>query len=83
MERASMREKLTIENVPEDLLASLRERAERSGGTLQSELLAILEEAMSTRERLTPAQVLEQTRRLGLSTADEATALVRADRDAG
>jgi antitoxin FitA len=73
---------LSIKNVPDDLAARLRQRAARHHRSLQGELLAILEEATQAGERLTPRQVLERVRRLGLRTPAESAAIIRAERDA-
>jgi len=71
---------LTIENVPEEVVQRLRERAARHHRSLQGELMAILEEAASSRA-LTPDEVLDRVRQLGLSTPADAAAMVREDRD--
>jgi plasmid stability protein len=73
---------LFIQNVPEDLVARLQERAARSHRSLQGELLAILELAMTEKRRLTPREALAQVRALGLATPSESAAWVREDRDA-
>jgi hypothetical protein len=44
--------------------------------------MAILEEVLAPDERLTPRQLLQHVRRLGLRTPAESTAIIRADRDA-
>jgi plasmid stability protein len=73
---------LFIQNVPEDLVARLQERAARAHRSLQRELLTILELAVSEKRRLTPGEALAQVRALGLSTPSESAAWVREDRDA-
>jgi plasmid stability protein len=73
---------LSIKNVPDPLAARLRYRAERHHRSLQGELLAILEDVLTEPERPSVAEVLSRVRKLGVSTADEATARIRADRDA-
>ncbi len=72
---------LSIKNVPEDVVQRLRERAERHHRSLQGELLAIIEEASKPRRWMTPQELLAEVRKLGLTSADEATAIIRADRD--
>ena len=79
---ADMTVSLSIKNVPEELAERLRERAKRNHRSLQGELLAILEEKLEPKEQLTPSEVLRQVRALGLRTPDEATAMIREDRDA-
>lgn len=72
---------LSIKNAPDRVVQQLRERAERHHRSLQGELLAIIEAAVQHAGPATPAEILAEVRRLGLDTPDEATALIRADRD--
>jgi plasmid stability protein len=72
---------LSIKNAPDRVVQRLRERAERHHRSLQGELLAIVEAAVQDYRPATPADILAEVRRLGLHTPNEATALVRADRD--
>ncbi len=72
---------LSIKNAPDDIVARLKRRAAEHHRSLQGELLAILEEAVSSSRRLTPANVLAEVKRLGLRTPAEAVEIVRADRD--
>ena len=74
---------LSIKNAPDDVVQRLRERAERHHRSLQGELMAIIEAAVREDRPATPAEILAEVRRLGLQTPREATAIVRADRDAG
>lgn len=74
---------LSIKNVPDTLADQLRRRAERHHRSLQGELMAILENAVGSSERASPAEILERIRKLGLRTDDEASAMIRADRDVG
>ncbi len=71
---------LSIKNVPDDVAERLRERAKRNHRSIQGELLAILEESMK-RRTLTPEEVLREVRAPGIETPDEATAMIREDRD--
>jgi len=73
---------LSIQNVPEDLVERLQERAARSHRSLERELLAILELAVTDKRRLTAREALKQVQALGLSTPAESAAWVREDRDA-
>ena len=59
---------LTIENVPEETVQRLRERAARHRRALEGEIMAILEEAVGPSRPLTPDEVLAKVRQLGLST---------------
>ena len=71
---------LLIENVPDDLAQRLRLRAARNQRSLQDELMAIIEAAVDE-PGLSPLQLLEEVRRLGIETPDESTAIIRAARD--
>ncbi len=73
---------LSIKNAPDDVVQRLRERAERHHRSLQGELMAIIEAAVREDRPATPSEILAEVRRLGLHTPHEATAIVRADRDA-
>jgi antitoxin FitA len=72
---------LSIKNAPDDIVARLKRRAAEHHRSLQGELLAILEEAVSSSRRLTPTDVLAEVKRLGLRTPAEAVEMIRADRD--
>ena len=72
---------LSIKNVPDDLVASLKARAQRNHRSMQREALAILEEAIRTPGRLTPDEVLTKARQLGLNTRPTSASIVRSDRD--
>ncbi len=72
---------LSIKNASEDVVERLRRRAERHRRSLQGELLAIIEAAAREETPATPAEVLAQVRKLGLSTPAEAADIIRADRD--
>ena len=71
---------LSIKNAPDELVDRLKRRAARNHRSLQGELLAILDEVVRLERPLTPAAILEETRRLGLSTPRESAAIVRKDR---
>ncbi|MFZ0890659.1 MAG: Arc family DNA-binding protein [Candidatus Binataceae bacterium] len=73
---------LSIKNVPEKLVKQLRRRAEINHRSLQGELLTILELAARQERGLTPSELYERVKALGLRTPDEATAVIREDRDA-
>jgi antitoxin FitA len=74
---------LSIKNVPDETLARLRSRAERSHRSLQQELLAIIEEAAFAESEFTVDDLVEYVGKLGLSTPDEATGWIRELRDDG
>ena len=74
---------LSIKNTPDDVVERLQRRAARNRRSLQGELLAIVEAAVRDDETATPQAILAEVRRLGLTTPDEAAAILRADRDRG
>lgn len=76
-----MRVNLPVKNAPEDLVERLRRRAKANHRSLQGELMAILEEAAGSGQKLGLAQLLAEVRRSGLVTPDEATRMIRDDRD--
>jgi plasmid stability protein len=77
---ALMSVSLSIKDVPDDLAQALRERAERNHRSLQGELLHILESTVRPRPFQAGA-LWQQLQTLGLSTAEDATELVREARD--
>ncbi len=72
---------LSINNVPEQVVERLRERAKRNHRSMQGELLVIVEEAVKP-PRLTVSELRERVQQLGLRTGDDATAIIRENRDA-
>lgn len=72
---------LSIKNAPDEVVERLRRRAARHHRSLQGELLAIIEDAVRSEKELTPAELLAEVRRLGLRTAPNSAAILRADRD--
>jgi plasmid stability protein len=72
---------LSIKNAPEHVVRRLRQRAERHHRSLQGELLAIIEAAVSEEHPAAPADILAEVRRLGLRTDSEAASIIRTDRD--
>jgi plasmid stability protein len=72
---------LLIEDAPDQIVSKLRARAARHQRSLQGEILAIIEAAMSENSPVGPAEVLSEVRRMGLNTPSESTELIRAARD--
>lgn len=72
---------LSIKNVPEPVVKRLRERATRLHRSLQGELLHIIEIAAAEGAPGDVAGVVAEVRRLGLTTASDSVAIVRAARD--
>ena len=73
---------LSVKNVPDEVVAWLRERAKRHHRSLQGELLAIIEEAVRA-EWLSVGELRKRVDALGLRTGPEAQAMIRELRDAG
>lgn len=74
---------LSVKNVPDDVAEKLRQRAKANHRSLQGELLAVLQEAVSAPPKLGPAELLKVVRESGLRTPREAAKFVRETRDAG
>jgi antitoxin FitA len=71
---------LSIKNVPEELVAQLRERAREHHRSLQGELMAILEDSVRP-ELMTIDEVYQQVKKLGIQTDSDSAAMVRENRD--
>lgn len=73
---------LSIKDVPDDLAARLRRRAQRNHRSLQGELRAIIEAAEPAREQgFDAAAFLAEMRALGPESPSESTEMVRRMRD--
>ena len=73
---------LSIKGVPEEQVARLRNRAKANHRSLQGELRALIEEAISAVPRkLSIDEVATRARKLGLKRRNEAARLIREDRD--
>lgn len=72
---------LSIENVPDEVVERLQQRAARNDRCLQEELLAIIGDAVTSGAPLTPVELLAEIRRLGHRTPADSTAIIRANRD--
>ena len=72
---------LSVKQVDDDVAERLRQRAKRNHRSLQGELKAILEAAVSGSRRLTIHEVAERIRELGISTPSEAVEIVRQGRE--
>ncbi|MSP81373.1 MAG: hypothetical protein EXQ94_00190 [Alphaproteobacteria bacterium] len=73
---------LSIKSAPDDVVRRLKARAAKNHRSLQGELMVILERAADEQPVLSPREVLEEIRRMGLRTTRESTAMIRKDRDA-
>jgi plasmid stability protein len=73
---------LSIENVPEEIVARLKRRAEQNRRSLQGELREIVESAAGSDGRLSPMQAYAEAQRVGLKGLGPSVDMIRADRDA-
>ena len=73
---------LSVKNVPDQVAAKLRQRAKANNRSLQGELLALLQEAVMPASKLNARELLQMVRDTGLRAPREATAAIRAIRDA-
>ena len=73
---------LSIKNVPDDIAEKLRIRAKANNRSLQGELLGIVQDAVTPPAKLSAADLLKLVRASGLRSPREATAAIRAARDA-
>ena len=73
---------LSVKNVPDDVAEKLRRRAKANNRSLQGELLAVLQDAVSSPRKLSASELLQVVRASGLRSPREATAAVRQTRDA-
>jgi len=78
---ATMPVNFSIKNVPDEIAEALRDRAARNHRSLQGELMAILEETVGQTRTLTPREVLEEVRRLGVKTPSDSVDIIRRLRD--
>ncbi len=72
---------LSVKNVPDELADKLRERAAENHRSMQGELLSILENALSQRRSLSPAEVWALGKDLVIQPASESAEIVREMRD--
>lgn len=73
---------LSIKGVPEEQVVRLRERAKANHRSLQGELRALIEEAISAAPRkLSVDEISARVEKLGLKRRNEAVRLIRKDRD--
>lgn len=71
---------LSVKNVPDEILALLKERARRNHRSLQGELLVILENAVQPK-CLKVSELRERIAEYGIETPNEAAELIRKARD--
>ncbi|MBI2799325.1 MAG: Arc family DNA-binding protein [Gammaproteobacteria bacterium] len=73
---------LSVKNVPDQVAAKLRQRAKANHRSLQGELLVLLQDAVTPANKINARELLQLVRDTGLRTPREATAAIRANRDA-
>jgi plasmid stability protein len=74
---------ISIKNVPPEKLEQLKQRAKRNHRSLQGELLALIDEAVTSppKQIVTIEELAENARRLGLKTPSDSVPMIREDRD--
>ena len=72
---------ISIKNVPDEKVERLRLRAKRNHRSLQGELLALIDEAVTAAPRkLSVEEIALKAGKLGLSRRNEAVRMIREDR---
>jgi len=71
---------ISVKNVPDDILARLKDRAARNHRSLQGEILSLLEEAVRPKH-MSLKELKEKVEAMNLKTQDEATEMIRELRD--
>ncbi len=69
--------------IPDELAERLRRRAAQHQRSLDGVVVGILKASVGDTRRLTPAEFVAEAEEMGFCTPDEATAIIRKDRDAG
>jgi hypothetical protein len=72
---------LSIKDVPEEIVAKLKERAARNHRSLQGELMALITEATQVRQTMTVDEIYERMSKLGRSTHNDSLEILRNMRD--
>lgn len=72
---------ITVKEAPASLLRQLKSRAKQHRRSLQSEVLTILEEAVSPVKRADAMEVWQRIQAAIPATPSQATAWIREDRD--
>jgi antitoxin FitA len=72
---------LSIKNAPDEIVEKLRKRAKKNHRSLQGEMMLILEEAANRDDKISIDEFVRRSHALGLTTPDEATQMIREDRD--
>jgi plasmid stability protein len=72
---------LSIKNVPEDVVARLKEQAKRNHRSLQGELRSVIEASLPKRGTLTLEEISRRNKERGFASPSESTQMVREDRD--
>lgn len=72
---------LSIKNVPDEIASELRKKAAKNHRSLQGELMAIIEAAVTDGNALLPSDLLAGVKSIGLRTPSESSGIVREDRD--
>ena len=71
---------LTIKNVPQKIVARLRERARRNHRSMQGELMALMESAMDSPPRVSTGEFLRRIKALKPPASGSSVGMIREDR---
>lgn len=74
---------LELKDLPEEITAQIRRRAELHRRTPEEEAVSLLVAALTPRGKISTRELLERARAAGIATPEEAARMVREDRDAG
>lgn len=72
---------LSIKNVPDELVARLKERAKQNHRSLQGELMFLLDRSLRKSGSITLEEIVMRNQECGFSAPSESAQLVREDRD--
>lgn len=72
---------LSIKNVPDEIAAALRVQAKEHHRSLQGELLAVLEESVRPKRKLSVDEIYRRVKASGLRTAGDSVEIIREMRD--
>ena len=72
---------ISIKSVPDHIADGLRRRARKNHRSLQGELMKILEEVVASDRYISPEDLYEYVKSLGVETSSGSAEIIRRDRD--
>lgn len=76
-----MAQTLELKDLPDEIAAQIRRRAELHQRTPEEEAVRLLVAALTPRGKISTRQLLERVRAAGIATPEEAARMLREDRD--